>query len=305
VRIAWLANDPFNAYDNANLDGATEVATASNGTVEAIYSGYDPALQLEQCNDAVESGDFDAIILVPADGVGIIDCVSNAKAHGVPVVATDIPIGSDPATTEPQVPGQVGAVLTPAAKWGTSLVSVVADLCADHSPCNVVYIAGSLAIPYDQMALTELDALSDASPNVQVVAAEEAFYDEATAFSITEDLLSQDPDVHVIIGAGDQMARGAESAIAAAGALPHPIEIIGAGAGAYGIEAVEDGRWYATFVTLPRDEGVLGAEIAIDAARHRPICDPGIDPVEDAGYPAFYTQDNQAEFGDFAPQWPG
>jgi ribose transport system substrate-binding protein len=305
VNIAWLANDPNNTYDNANLDGAIEVASSTHSTVEAFFSGYDPALQLDQCNDAVESGRFDALILVPADSVGIVPCVSNAKAHGIPVVATDLPIGSDPTTSEPQVPGQVGAVLTPAAKWGTSVASVIVDVCAGIDPCNVVYIAGSFGIYYDQFALSEIDAAAAANPNIVLAAAEEAFYDESLAFSITQDLLTDDPNVHVVIGAGDQMARGAEDAIATFSSLPNTIEIIGAGAGAYGVEAVRDGRWYATFVTLPRDEGVLGAQIAIKAARSWTIYDAGIDPVELAGYQAFFTQDNQSDFGDFESQWPG
>ncbi len=304
-RIAWLANDPANAYDNANRDTAAALAASLHGTLEAMYSGYDPQVQLDQCNDAVESGDFDALMIVPADGVGIIPCVTNAKAHGVPVVATDIPIGADPATSAPQVPGQVGAVLTPAAKWGTSLASVVVDVCAGRAPCNLVYIAGSFAIPYDQIAITELDAVTDAHPEIEVVAAEEAFYDESLAYSITAGVLAAGTDVHVIIGAGDQMARGAESAIAAAGPQPHAIDIIGAGAGAYGVDAVREGRWYATFVTLPADEGLLGAGIAIGAALSPWVKGIGIDPVELRGYPAFFTQDNQGDFGDFTPQWPG
>lgn len=50
-----------------------------------------------------------------------------------------------------------------------------------------------------------------------------------------------------------------------------PVELIGGGAGAYAVDAVRDGRWYATFVTLPFDEGLYAADIAIDAARGLPV----------------------------------
>jgi putative component of membrane protein insertase Oxa1/YidC/SpoIIIJ protein YidD len=83
------------------------------------------------------------------------------------------------------------------------------------------------------------------------------------------------------------------------------VDIIGAGAGAYGIDAVRAGRWYATFVALPRDEGELSAQIALRAARCEPIPDRGIDPVERRGLPSFFTTDNQHLFSGFVPQWPG
>lgn len=301
LKIAWLNSDPANLYDAANLAGVRSVAAADGRTsVTPFYSFFDPALQLEQCLDVVDDRRHDAIVIIPVDSVGILPCVAAARARHIPVVASDLPIGPDVSTVEPQVPGQHGAVLTPAAKWGDALATLVASQCAGRSPCNVLYLAGSFDVAFDQVALAELAGLS----GVEVIA-DQAFYDRGLAAQLTTALIAEHPDVHVVIGAGDQMAQGAEEALAAAGVPVGSIPIMGAGGGAYGVAAVQAGRWYATFVALPYDEGALSTDIAMRAARCQPIADRGIDPVAARGWPAFFTRDNQQQFAGFTPQWPG
>jgi ribose transport system substrate-binding protein len=287
------------------LNGATQRAQKMHSTVEPFYCGYDPTVQLNQCLDAVKSGRFDAFLIDANDGVGITPCVTSAAQHGIAVVAVDLPIGADPAAVGPQVPGQAGAVLTPAAKFGGTLAPTVAALCDKIGKCNVVYLAGSFVINYDIIAMNDLNALPSTHPNIKLVAEEEALYDQGTARTIMQNLLAQSTDIQLVVAGGDQMARGAEEAIAAAGPLPNPIAIIGGGAGAYAVDAIRAGRWYGTFVTLPFDEGDLGAKMVIRAARYQHLTATGIDPVVSRGFPAFLTADNLADFKGFVPEWPG
>jgi ABC-type sugar transport system substrate-binding protein len=311
IRIAWLAADPNNTYDAANLSGAADrlagarkQAADSNGIVQSFYSAFDPAEQLRQCDEVVASGEFDAIIVIPADGASIVPCVNRAGARGIPVVAADLPIGTDPATVEPQTEGQVGAVLTPAAKFGVELAPLVVEACSALSTCNVVYIAGAFGIAFDVIALQQLDTAAAAHPNIRIVAREEAYYDEALAYSVMRDVLTRAPDVNVVIGAGDQMARGAAVALAEAPPAA-PVKIVGAGAGAYAVNEVRAERWYATFVTLPYDEGSYAAEVAIRAVHKTHVPHSGIDPVSKKRLPAFFSTDNLDAFRKFTPQWPG
>lgn len=305
VKIAWLGGTPENTYDMANLDGARDVAKLFHGQVKPFYSYYDPAAQLQQCKDVVKSGKYDAILVIAASATEIIPCVTKASAAGIPIVATDLPIGPDATTTEPQVPGQTGAVLTPASEFADSLDGIVAGACADVAPCRIVYLAGTFDIVYDQLALAALDDIVAANPNVEVVSAQEGFYDTDTSYAIVEGLIADDVDFDLVIAAGDQMAMGAEWAIADAGIPEGTIAIAGGGAGEYGVQAVRDGRWYSTFVTLPYDEGALAAAIALAAARCLPVWDDSIDPVELRGLPHVLTADNLEEFEDFEAQWAG
>jgi ABC-type sugar transport system substrate-binding protein len=155
------------------------------------------------------------------------------------------------------------------------------------------------------MAIAALNGLLQSHPNIHIVAQREAFYDQATARSIVQDILSKNTNIQVVVAAGDQMARGAEEAVAAAGPLPNRIEIIGGGASAYAVKAIRAGRWYGTFVTLPFDEGAYGVWMGIRAARHQSLLINGVDPVALRGLPAFMTADNLAAFQGFIPEWPG
>jgi ribose transport system substrate-binding protein len=304
LRLAWLANDPLNTYDQAMLQGARD-RVGIFGTVTPFYAGYDPSLQLSQCLDVVNSNYYDAVLVIADDAVGIIPCVEEADDEDIPVVALDLPIGPDPTTPEPQVDGQAGAVLIPASVWGAELAALVVARCTGKPTCNVAYLAGAFGIALDDIALADLDAAAATHPNIHIVAREEAFYDRATAAALTTQILAANPTIHVMIGGGDQMAAGAEDAIVAAGIPNGAIAIVGAGAGAYAVTAVKTGRWYATFVALPYDEGSLGAKIAILTIFHLYVPDRGIDPVARRCLPRFFRQDNQSSFGDFTPQWPG
>ena len=129
--------------------------------------------------------------------------------------------------------------------------------------------------------------------------------DHILPYAIMTGLITEGNTPDIVFNGGDQMAMGVEMAIADAGLQAGSIDIIGGGAGDYGVEAVEDGRWYATFVTLPYDAGFLATKMAIRAAQGKYISDTGINPVERRGLPYMLTQDNLDDFGCFYPQWPG
>jgi len=304
VKIAWLGTVPNNTFDGAELQGAKESAARMKSTVQAFYSNFDPNLQLQQCNQIVQSKSHDAIVIIPMDSTGIIPCVTAAQQKGIPVVATQIAIGADPASIEPQVPGQVGAVLTPVAKFGSELTALVVSLCGQTAPCNIVYLAGSLGVSIDAIALSDLNAATQAHTNMRIVAQREVYWDGGLAQAAMQDILAQNRDIQVVVTSGDQMTQGAEQAILAA-QLPVLPKLVGAGVGGFAVDAIRAGRWNASFVVLPYDEGWLGAKIAIRAARGQKIKDDGIDPVAQKGLPAFMTTENQSLFSKFTPQWPG
>lgn len=304
IRVAWLGSMPEEAYDAADFDGAKAVAQYMGGTVQPFYSSFDGPTQLQQCNQAATSGNFDAIVVIPADNTGIIPCVQAASSHGVSIVAADVSIGTDPNALGPQVPGQTGAVLEPAASFGEALAPLVVSLCGTSQPCNIIYLAGFLGVSIDKIALQDLTVALKSHPNIKLVATQEAFYDSATAQQITAGILAQTPNIQVIITSADQMAKGAEAAVNAAHLQTQP-KIIGAGAGAYAVDAVKAGRWAATFMALPYDEGWLGTRMAIRAARGHKVIQDGIDPVVRRGFPLFFTTANQSQLKYFIPEWPG
>ena len=245
-RLAWLANDPANQYDNAIRAGIEEEAAKAHATVDAFFAGFDPGVQLEQCAAALDAGVYSALLIIAADPIAILPCVEAARAAGVPVAAVDLPIGPDLTTVAPQVPGVVAASLIPAAEWGPAVSAMVPDVCAGLAPCNVYYLAGLLAFPADQIGLAAAGAAADQSPTVNLVGYAEAYYDTGFARDVFAAALDADPAINTVIAAGDQMALGAEQAAMAAG---RSVRVVGAGAGASALDAVRVGRWHATFNT--------------------------------------------------------
>lgn len=306
TKIAWLGpvSPQVNAFDAAELQGVKDNASRMKATVEPFISNFDPALQLQQCNQIVQTRSHDAIIIIPIDSVGIIPCVTAAKQKGIAVVATQTAIGSDFTTNEPQVPGQSGAVLTTVAKFGSEMASTIVRACGQTAPCNVVYLAGSFTFSIDSVAINSLHTVLQTHPNIKLVAQREVFWDGGLAQTAMQQILAQNSNIHVVATSGDQMTQGAELAVNAAQLANKP-KLIGAGVGAFAVNSIRAGRWFGSFVVLPYDEGWFGAHIAIRTVRGLRVKDRGIDPVAERGLPAFMTTENIAQFANFTPQWPG
>lgn len=301
-RIAWLANDPTNSYDNAIRSGIEQVFAQSNSTVDPFYAGFDPATQSTQCQQALASHEYDALIIMAASPTEIAPCVAAANAAGVLVTATDLPIGPDPTTVQPQLPGEVAASFISAGAFGAALAEVTPDVCAGLDPCNVFYLAGLLSFPFDQYGLDGIAQAIAAYPSIHLIGQDEAYYDTAVARQVVDAALTAHPEINVVIASGDQMALGAEQAAQQQGAA---LRIVGGGAGASALVAVREGRWFATFNALPRTEGQISAELLTHALRHRHAEPVGVDPIEESGLPVLWTQATLAAHPDFVGEWPG
>jgi ABC-type sugar transport system substrate-binding protein len=301
-RLAWLANDPTNTYDNATYAGMTDIAGALGYAVEAFYAGFDLSTQLAQCHQALRSNRYDGLLIDADDAVGIEPCVAEADQAAVPVVAIDLAIGPNPATVRPQVAGEVGASFIPASRWAKAVKTILPQACQGLNPCNVLYLAGDEALAFDQLGFQAVRSAVAANPTLRLVGEDQAFYDTATAKRVMIHQLTVHPAINLVVAAGDQMALGVEQA---ATELGPKVRIIGAGAGASAISAVRQGRWFATFNALPRTEGQLAAAIMELHLVDRELPPVGVDPIAFSALPDMWTRTTLAQHPNFVPQWPG
>jgi ABC-type sugar transport system substrate-binding protein len=299
-RFAWLANDPNNTYDAATLAGIRDVVGVAGATVDPFYAGFDPDTQLVQCHEVIASGLYDGLFVEAADPVAIEPCVAEAKKKHLPVVATDLPIGPDPNTVLPQVPGEIGSIFIPAPHWGSAVQSITPQACQGFNPCNVFYLAGVTTYAFDMDGVQGIQAAAAANSSILLRVVDQAYYDTATAYQVALAQLQAHPEVNVLIAAGDQMALGVEQAAASLG---RKLRIVGAGGTA--IAAVKAGRWFATFTAVPRTEGQVGAGIMEAYLIDSRIPPMGFDPIVLSGLPDWWTQATLAQYPSFQPQWPG
>ena len=78
-------------------------------------------------------------------------------------------------------------------------------------------------------------------------------------------MLQANPDVDVMIGSSQAIA-GAEPAVKDAGAK---VKLIGNGGSRQAIDAVREGRWFATYAIPEKTAGAKAAEIAISGGPRR------------------------------------
>jgi ribose transport system substrate-binding protein len=101
ARIAYFLQGNT-SYNQASAEKATEVATAKGATISVLSGDFDPSKQFSQCQDAITTGRYNAFVIYPVDGAGILPCVRQAIAAGIKVVALDSPLGPE-FKIEPQV----------------------------------------------------------------------------------------------------------------------------------------------------------------------------------------------------------
>ena len=290
-----------NTYVASAEEGVRSIVEAAGGTVQAFDAGFNPEEQLNQINDAITSGGFDAFIIYSVDGVGVTVGVDAAAEAGIPVIALDAPINPDRRTLVPYA-NVAGQVARTGVGDGTHLGNAIVMACEGVDPCEVAFLIGFQGFPLDLDRVDTINSIIASHPNIQMVAVQEAQYLEDVGFDVTTDLLQANPGLDVIASVGDQMIIGAEIAVQDAG-LEGQVKLIGNGASAPGYEAVVEGRWFATVANIPFTNGQIAAQMALQAIdgtliiRSVNMYDQS-PPIPSSG--PVITQENAAQF---TPQW--
>ena len=100
-RIALLLPLGNNEYVRNAALGVQGIVEAAGGSIAEYDAGFNLEEQINQIEDVITSGDFDAIILYTVDGVGITVGVDIAHEAGLPVIALDAAINEDRKTLVP------------------------------------------------------------------------------------------------------------------------------------------------------------------------------------------------------------
>jgi ribose transport system substrate-binding protein len=296
VRIAYLSFAVANSYDAPMLAAAQTVAKENNATIKVFDANNDPKTQFSQLQTATSSGDYDAIIVQPIFGTGLITGVQDAIAAGKKVVNMDQILGKDMSTDQPQVDGLSGNVVFVPTDIGTKLGTLVKQACAEKSldPCNVGYLYDIKASALDVAIKKSFDAAVKGSP-VKVVAQGESFFTPAKGLAAAQNMLQANKDLNLIVGS-DQGIEGAVQAIG-----KKPIILVGYGGSAAAIQGVGSGAWYGDVAQLPATEGRLATQAAIKAVRTGAKT-PGQNPVAQLPAQGVVTKENADQF---TAEWPG
>lgn len=303
VAVFGAANNTYFAAARREIDRVIE---AEGGSVQVFETPFDPGKQFRQLQDATASGQFNAFIIMPLDGVSVAQAIKRAVAEDIEVVTISAVAGTRQDTTEVQVPGMAGAILDPPAKRGRWLGGLVTKACEGISPCKVVWEVGDAKLPIEQLFVGEAEKVMAETPGIESVATVSTGLQAGPAAKATADVLQAHPDVNVIASSGDQAIVGAAIAVKQAGKKvgtgPGEIRLVGLGASKVGVEGIRSGEWFGSVLSLPADEGRIGAETIVKAVRgeEAPV---QLSAAEESGITPELTKDDLP--ADFQSQWDG
>jgi ABC-type sugar transport system substrate-binding protein len=301
-RVAYLAAAKGNAYVDAAVKAITAEAAKQGVKLTVFDAQFNPQKQLSQCQDAVTQK-FDAIVALPAAGVPLIPCASQAAAAKIPFVDTNQPIGTSTSSGEPTAKGVTSQVLTPLDTIAGNDAKQAAAACGSANPCRVILLSAAKILP--QQAKAYEDALKNASSsNSKIkVTSVDAGADRPGGLKAMQDVLQRIPKPSVVLSPNSQPVEGAVQAMSEAGLTPGKnVQVVSNGATSYEFADVKSGKYFSTYTQLPGTEARLALQFALQAAGgQKPPT--WMDPHKPNNVPLAITKENVSELGNFTPEW--
>lgn len=278
LRVAVLVGGADNAYQAAGVTGIKEEAKKLNVAVTVFDGTFDSNKQYGQMQTVIGSGDYDAILINPVDGAGIVPLVQQAVAAHVIVGSWNQPIGTDLTTPQPTVDGVTAQVITPPAQSGFVGGGLVKKACkvAAVSVCQVAILNFKRGTTFDTAVDGGLYSAIKDDPSIKVVIHADTGATREGGLAAAQNILAGNPNINVMIGTS-QSAVGALGAISNA-KLSHKVYVIGQGLSIQGAQSIESGGLFGGTFLMPVDEGRLLLDQLVNAINKKPY-EKAIDPV--------------------------
>ncbi|MFN8201236.1 MAG: sugar ABC transporter substrate-binding protein [Solirubrobacteraceae bacterium] len=294
AKVAYISYSD-NDFIQAELSGVKRAVAAHGGSATIFNAGFDPQKQVQQCQDAIQSGRYNAIVLAPVAPATGIPCVTAAKAANIPVVNLEGVVGQDPNDLEPQVDGVVGSVLLAPIPNAAALTELTRRACEGLDPCKVIV---EVATPSDYFTNQVPKMVKEKLPNVEIVQKLAGMYDPSVIAKAFPDALSAHPDADVFLSASDSQALAVVPALKQAGKLGQ-IALIGNGGSRLGAKAVADGTMFGTAANYPEQMGAAAGKMANQAVNGEPVEPNSVDAMK-IDTPLYITKETVK---DFTPEW--
>ena len=265
-RIGYLTECVDNPYCLARLAGLKDAATKYGFEFKIFDANFSPATQAKVVQNAVTEG-FDGYLFGPAaaqPGCGLYNRL--LKPTGKPVVSIDIAMCGDADYT----PGTAATLhMQGPLHFNEALEQAFATCKGKCKAAAVGGFVGSDLFTYWENAIKNAAAKY---PNVTVVVDEPANFDPRIALKKIQDAMLAHPDISIVVSSWDDMSRGVEQAIVAAGKVPgKDVKIFSGGATKVGVAKVKAGTWAMTTAYLPYEESYYGALALLMALEGKPI----------------------------------
>jgi len=209
------------------------------------------AQQLTIIENMIANG-VDGILLVPSSSDGLESALKQCKEANIPVINLDTKLTQ-------KVIDDVGIAVP---FYGTNNyqgAKMAGEYVANHFPkgTKTAILKG---IEGQTNAADRYNGFIDGAKNtIKVVAEQTANWEVDQGYTVTQNIISSNPDVELFFCSNDNMGIGALRAINEAG-LQDQIQIIGFDAVSEALNLVENGEFLATVAQYPAEMGKLGIQ---------------------------------------------
>ncbi|HWK63512.1 MAG TPA: substrate-binding domain-containing protein [Rhizobiaceae bacterium] len=246
VLMKTLSNPFWGAMAQGVEEGAKEAGVKY--FIQAAESDQAAEPQLNLCNTMLERKPV-AMITAAINSTNLLPCLKSAQDAGLKVV--DLDGNLDQAVLDKEgikITFRIGSDNVAAGAQGAEyLVSKLGK----EAKGPVLVIEGLSGNITGQKRATGFAAkLKELAPGLEVVASLPGDWDRGKAASITNDILTRNPDLVAIFAANDGMALGAVEAVYAAG-KGEQVTIIGVDGNTDAVKSIKEGRLNASVAQLP------------------------------------------------------
>ena len=248
LKIAYLTECVNNPYCGARLQGLEEAAAEYGMEVQVFDADFNPQTQLTQVQDAIQQG-FDGYIFMPVADAPGCSAFELLQETGQPVATGNSPMCGNQDFTE----GSIGMAAMQTEQFFQDHVENAFASC--EGECQAMAVGGYLGSDLFTRWQNAIQKAAAKYPNVTVVVDQPGDFDPGTALQLTQDALQANPDISIIVSSWDDMTRGVEQGVEAAGKIPgEDVRIYSVGGTAEAANRIRDGRWNGTSILLPYEE---------------------------------------------------
>ena len=296
ANIAYLIGGLGNTFIDAQLDEAQKVAEARGHNLEVIADEWDPVKQLALIEDALASGQYDAMVIEALDGQSVCD-VSLQVAEQMPVAVVTAPICGDDTLTEGT------AVFSGRIDFddGKTMAEIVHQALGDDGG-KIAYISGPTVLQIVQDQANGLKEGLAEYPEIELVTEVDGAYDPAVSLTAAEDILQANPDLDLIVAGADNMAEPAATAIEGAGKTGEVL-LVGYGGTEGAFKLIEEGSMFGTLMLLPRQEAGNAVTVLIDTLEGKPVEQTVFLTKDDPSFEGNGNIVTSANVGKLTAQW--
>jgi ABC-type sugar transport system substrate-binding protein len=247
-KVAYLTECVNNPYCGARLQGVQDAAAKYGMELQVFDANFNPQTQLTQVQDAITKG-FDGYIFMPvADAPGCA-AYKLLEATGKPVATGNSPMCGNADYTE----GTLGMVAMQTEQFFQDHVENAFASCAGE--CEAMAVGGYVGSDLFTRWENAIQAASAKYPNVKVVVDQPGDFDPKKALQVTQDALKAHPNISIAVSSWDDMTRGVEQGVTAAGKVPgQDVKVFSVGGTKDALDRVGKGTWTGTSILLPYEE---------------------------------------------------